>query len=63
MMDCLCRVCQIVGLCRGYARYVTVEMGWVVQGESEDELPEVLIGCVGIDKLDMTCFSSDQYLN
>jgi hypothetical protein len=38
---------QIVSLCRGYARHLTVELGIVLQGECEDELPEKLIGCIG----------------
>ena len=44
---------QVVGLCRGYARHLQVQMAIVLQGENEGELPEKLIGCVGIDHLDI----------
>jgi hypothetical protein len=45
---------QVVGLCRGYARHLKVQMAIVLQGENEEEeLPEKLIGCVGIDHLDI----------
>lgn len=44
---------QIVSLCRGYARHLKVQMAIVLQGEGEAELPEKLIGCVGIDNLDI----------
>jgi hypothetical protein len=45
---------QIVSLCRGYARHLKVQMAIVLQGENEEEeLPERLVGCVGIDNLDI----------
>jgi hypothetical protein len=32
---------------------LTVELGIVLQGENEEELPEQLIGCIGIRRLDL----------
>lgn len=40
-------------MCRGYAKHLTVELGIVLEGKCEDELPEKLIGCIGINKLDL----------
>lgn len=55
---------QIVSLCRGYARYLKVEMGIVLQGEEEAvELPEKLLGTIGIVNLDINAYGKDEYLN
>jgi hypothetical protein len=55
---------QIVSLCRGYAKYLSVEMGFVLQGEDErEELPEKLVGTVGIVNLDIDSYGVDSFLN
>ena len=55
---------QIVSLCRGYARYLKVEMGIVLQGEEEaGELPEKLLGTIGIINLDINAYGKDKFLN
>jgi hypothetical protein len=43
---------NIVGVCRGYAKNFSCDIGVILQGESEPELPEVLLACVCIHKLD-----------
>jgi hypothetical protein len=53
---------QIVSLCRGYAKNLTVELGIVLQGECEVELPERLVGCIGINRLDLNEFCTDDHL-
>ena len=42
----------IVGLAIGASKAVVVDMGFCLQGESGDELPEVLMGCVTCDHID-----------
>mgnify|MGYP003387813485 CR=1 FL=1 len=32
---------QIVGICRGYGKHFTCNIGIMIQGESEAELPEI----------------------
>ena len=55
---------QIVGLCRGYAKYLKVEMGIVLQGEEEGgELPEKLLGTIGITNLDINAYGREEFLN
>ena len=55
---------QIVSLCRGYAKYLKVEIGFVLQGEDEgEELPEKLVGTVGIVNLDIDAYGRDEFLN
>lgn len=44
---------KVVSVCRGYAKYVKVELGFVLQGEDRPELPEKLIGVVAINHLDL----------
>jgi len=43
---------NVVGLAMGYSKAIVVEMGFCLQGNEEDELPEVLMGgctCVNVD--------------
>jgi len=55
---------QIVSLCRGYAKYLQVEMGILLQGEDETaELPEKLLGTIGIRNLDINSFGVERYSN
>ena len=44
---------KIVGLCRGYAKSIQVDIGFCVQGESEEELPEKIFGGVRIINIDL----------
>jgi hypothetical protein len=44
---------QIVGVCRGYASAFTANLGVVIQGEHEDELPEKILACFTIKKINM----------
>jgi hypothetical protein len=37
---------NIVGICRGYAKNFTCEIGIVLQGETDEELPEKLLSCI-----------------
>ena len=37
-------------------------MGLVLQGEKGEELPERLIGCIGIQKVDLKAFCTDEHL-
>lgn len=39
---------RIVGVCRRYMSALTVDIGFVIQGESEDELPEQMLGSIRI---------------
>lgn len=45
---------HVTGLCRSQSTSLKVDMGFVVEGTSEAELPEVLVGCVQYDHLDLT---------
>ena len=45
---------QIVGLCRGYAKYLTVDIHIVLQGESEEELPEKVLGSLTLQAIDLS---------
>jgi hypothetical protein len=43
---------NVVGLAMGYSKNIVVDMGFCLQGNEEDELPEVLMGactCVRVD--------------
>jgi hypothetical protein len=44
---------NIVGVCRGYAKNFTCDIGVILQGESEAELPEVLLSCLSIHRIDL----------
>jgi hypothetical protein len=44
---------QITGLCRGSARHFAADVGVIVQGEDEDELPEKMLACVSFHKIDI----------
>lgn len=44
---------NIVGLCRGYSTSFICHMGIVIQGESEDELPEKLLCSYALNKIDV----------
>lgn len=42
-----------IAVCRTYSNLLTCKIGLVVQGESEEELPEVLFGCPLVNKIDL----------
>lgn len=44
---------QIVGICRGYANQFSTNMGLVIQGEADDELPERLFASICLNKIDI----------
>lgn len=44
---------QIVGLCRGSAKHFAADVGIVIQGEDEAELPEKMLGCVSFHKIEL----------
>lgn len=44
---------KIVGLCRGYAKQFICNLGVVIQGESEEELPERMFCTLSMNKLDL----------
>ena len=46
---------QIVGLCRGYSKLFSTDLGVVIQGEDPDELPERVLACVSLNKVDVDC--------
>ncbi|CAM9908395.1 unnamed protein product [Scytosiphon promiscuus] len=44
---------NITRLCTGYAKALVVDMVWTIQGNTEEELPEVALGGVRINALDL----------
>ncbi|CAM9995770.1 unnamed protein product [Choristocarpus tenellus] len=44
---------RIVGLCRGYAQSLTVELGVCLEGRCEEELPERCIGLIRLINLNL----------
>lgn len=45
---------QIVGMCRGAAKHLTCDLHIVLQGESEDELPEKIVGSLTMQAIDLS---------
>jgi len=45
---------RVVSLCRDYCNAYIVDIGLLVQGECEEELPERLIGCVQLAHIDLS---------
>ena len=43
---------KVVNVCRRYMSAVTVDIGIVIEGTSQDELPEQMLGCVRLHRLD-----------
>eukprot|EP00752_Nemacystus_decipiens_P007751 g6928.t2 len=44
---------NITRLCTGYAKALVVDMVWTIQGNTQEELPEVALGGVRINALDL----------
>ena len=44
---------QITGLCRGYAKHFSADLGIMLEPASDVELPEKLLACIGINKIDV----------
>lgn len=42
-----------MGLAVGYSKAIVVDMGFCLQGNEEDELPEVLMGCCSCVRVDL----------
>lgn len=42
---------QIIGVCRGYAKHFTADVGIVIQGEDEEELPEMLLSVGSVRRI------------
>jgi hypothetical protein len=45
---------QIVGMCRGAAKHLTCDLHVVLQGESEEELPEKVLGSLCMQAIDLS---------
>lgn len=45
---------NVTSLCRSHSTALKANMGYVVEGLTDAELPEVLLGCVQYDHLDLT---------
>jgi len=45
---------QIIGVCRGYAKHFTADVGIVIQGEREEELPEMLLSVGSVRKINFS---------
>ena len=43
---------KIVSVCRRYMTALTVDIGFVIEGKNEDELPEEMMGAIRIHHLD-----------
>jgi len=46
---------RIVGVCRKYMKSLTVDFGWVVEADEDDELPERLLACTRVHHIDSKC--------
>jgi hypothetical protein len=44
---------SVVRFVLGYARYIVVDMAYLIQGNTEEELPEQLIGALRVAHLDI----------
>ena len=44
---------NITSLCRSYASQFSVKLGIVLQGQTDDELPERLLGYIYANKVDL----------
>jgi hypothetical protein len=45
---------RVTGYAMGYAKNLIVDMGFVIQGQTRDELPERIFGAVRLQHVDMT---------
>ncbi|KAG4244988.1 hypothetical protein PC116_g7180 [Phytophthora cactorum] len=45
---------HVTALCRSHSTRLTVDVGYVVEGRDEAELPEALLGCVQYNHLDLS---------
>jgi hypothetical protein len=45
---------SVVRFVFGYARYIVVDMAYLIQGNSEEELPEQLLGSLRVAHLDLS---------
>ena len=44
---------QVVGLCRGYAKNIVNDVGIVLQGEHEGELPERILAVGSLNRINV----------
>jgi len=44
---------QIVSVCRSYVSDLSIDLGVVLQGENAEELPEKLLCCIRLSRLDL----------
>lgn len=44
---------QIVSVCRGYAKHFSCNIGVILQGEDEEELPERVLCCITLHNIDV----------
>ncbi|CAK4273287.1 unnamed protein product [Aphanomyces euteiches] len=54
---------KVTSLCRMCVASLVVDMALVLEGQSEDELPEAILGCVRYDRLDMKSARQARRLN
>lgn len=54
LIFCLPAYRNVIGLAIGYAKSIVVDMAFCLQGNEEDELPEVIMGCCRCINVDMT---------
>ncbi|KAE8891138.1 hypothetical protein PF005_g9192 [Phytophthora fragariae] len=45
---------HVTALCRSHSTRLTVDVGYVIEGRDEAELPEALLGCVQYNHLDLS---------
>jgi hypothetical protein len=48
---------NIVGICRSYCTSFICNLGVVIQGECEEELPEQVLACGALKYIDVKVFS------
>jgi Protein ENHANCED DISEASE RESISTANCE 2, C-terminal len=44
---------QVVGLCRGYAKNIVNDVGIVIQGEQDGELPERILAVGSLNRINV----------
>lgn len=47
------KIKQVTSLCRGSSNALALDVGLVLQGEQEGELPESVLGALRIERLDL----------
>lgn len=50
---CIDNFSQVVGLCRGYAKNIVNDVGIVIQGEQDGELPERILAVGSLNRINV----------